>query len=66
MVIPFPRTRITGGAQVKEKDDEFSFNLLNLKGPHDIWVHLAVGLVDLPSGREDWAGGMDWEPSAYM
>ena len=70
MMIPFTRTGITGGAQVKEKDDEFTFGLLNLRGPCDIWVHLAVGYIDLPSGREGWAGEMDGagagSPPAYM
>lgn len=59
MMIPFTRIGITGGAQVEEKDDEFTFDLLNLRGPCDIWVHLAVGYIDLPSGREGRAGEME-------
>lgn len=42
------RTGITGEAQMEEKDDEFSFDMLTLKGPGDTWVHLAAGYMDLP------------------
>lgn len=41
--MPFTRTGITGGAQVREKDDEFNFDMLNLRGLRDIWILLTVG-----------------------
>lgn len=48
MVMLFIRTETTDAAQVKEKNKELSFDVLNLRGSHDTWVHLAVGYVDLP------------------
>ena len=57
MVIPCTRTRSTGGAQVKEMMDLVW--VLCLRGPRNIWVHLAAGYVDLSSGRVGWPGEMD-------
>ena len=33
--------------------------VLCLRGPRNIWVHLAAGYVDLSSGRVGWPGDMD-------
>ena len=62
----FTRTGSPGGAQVKEKDEEFSFDVLNSRGPCDIWVRSAVGYIDLPSGRGGWAGKWTCWGGGYM
>lgn len=56
MGMPFIRTGITDAAQVKEKNKELSFSVLNLRGSHDTWIHLAVGYIDLPF----WRRGLGW------
>lgn len=35
--MPFTRAGITGGAQVEKKNDECNFDMLTLRGLHDIW-----------------------------
>lgn len=42
------RTGITDAAQVKGKNKELSFDVFNLRGSHDTWIHLAIGYIDLP------------------
>lgn len=46
--MPFIRTGITDAAQVKEKNKELSFNVLNLRDSQDTWIHLAIGYTDMP------------------
>lgn len=56
MGMPFIRTGITDAAQVKEKNKELSFNVLNLRDSQDTWIHLAIGYTDMPF----WRRGLGW------